>query len=221
METIKRVLDLVGARDASPPESRLERLLLACAAFLAALACAAVWGLAAGAGAGRFPIGNLAVVPILLVVSTAASLPVGLLAFRLLSKSGRGSDLLLAHASAVFAGCLMLVLLSPLVALYQLSSTWVGPTVAVGSVLLAFAGGLGVLMRTLKRLTTSVGLRPFAAPAVFLVLLQLLSLSQLASLAPPVMRSRTTFGHGIDGVLGAPAAEAAPAAPRALESADE
>ncbi len=187
--------------------SRAERFYVAGVAFAGALGCAAIWGVAAGSGSGTFAIRNLASVPMLLVVSTLASLPLGMLALRLTSSTGRTSDLLVAHSGATFAGALTLVLLSPLVALYQLSSAWAGPIVAVATVAIAFACGIAVLVRSLAKLGTDA--RVLALPVVLLVAVQLASLSQLAALAPPVLPNRTAFGHGVD-ALSSTTTEVAP-----------
>jgi hypothetical protein len=196
MNTFAQLVDLISPRKPTSPMSRAERFYVAGVAFAGALACAAVWGVAAGSGSGTFAIRNLASVPMLLVVSTLAALPLGMLALRLTSATGRTSDLLVAHAGATFAGALTLVLLSPLVALYQLSSAWAGPIIAVATVAVAFACGIAVLVRSLAKLGTDA--RVLVLPVILLVAVQLASLSQLAALAPPVLPNRTAFGHGID-----------------------
>ena len=178
--------------------SRAERLYVAGIAFACALACAAVWGLAAGSGSGTFAVRNLASVPMLVVVSTLASLPLGMLALRLTTAEGRPSDLLVAHSGATFAGALTMLLLAPLVALYQFSSVWAGPVVAVLTVILAFACGTFVFVRMLRKLG-AVG-PALVVPVLLLAVVQIASLAQLSALAPPVFPTRTTFGHGVDGI---------------------
>jgi hypothetical protein len=201
MNTFAQLVDLISPRK-TPAQmsqmSRAERLYVAGIGFACALACAALWGLAAGSGSGTFAVRNLASVPMLLVVSTLASLPLGMLALRLTTAAGRPSDLLVAHSGATFAGALTLLLLAPLVALYQFSSAWAGPVVAMSTVAIAFACGVAVFVRTLRKLGT-IG-PALVVPVILLASVQIASLAQLASLAPPVLPTRTTFGHGIDGV---------------------
>jgi len=201
MEQLRNLLDLVGARSTPAPGTTAERLVIAGTAFLGALLCSGLWGIAAGSGGGRLAIGNLAVVPVLVAVSTVASLPVSVLALRLFSEQNRASDLVLSHAVALFGGSLLLLLLAPVVALYQLSSAWIGPSIAIASVLVALLGGLGIMLRTMRRLAGSIRSTAFVLPAVLLLVLQVASLSQLASLAPPVMHARTAFGHGVDALV--------------------
>ena len=199
METLRTLVDLVSPKESTLPKGAAERLFTAGVGLAAALGSASVWGLAAGTGGGHVNLRNLAVAPVLLVASTAASLPVGLLVFRLLARAGRVTDLVLAYASSVFTGGLVLLLLSPIVALYQMSSRWAGPWVVLASLLVAFAAGFAILVRALGKLTGAAGRGPFALPAALLVVLQIAALAQLASLAPPLMQERTRFGQGVDG----------------------
>jgi len=201
MNTLTQLIDLVSPRKNPELSTTHERAYVAAAAFVGAIACAAVWGLAAGSGSGRFALQNIVSVPMLVVVSTVASLPLGLLVFRLTQTTGKASDLVLAHAAALFGGALVLLLLAPLVALYQLSSAWVGPFVAIGTAMLAFACGVALFVRVLGKLVGDSGGRPFIVPVGLLVAVQIASLAQLASLAPPVLPTRSAFGHGVDGLV--------------------
>jgi hypothetical protein len=179
--------------------SRTRRLFLALCAFSSALVLAACWGVAAGSGSGRFAAINAISVPLLLLLSSCAALPVVLVLFRLTSVEGRASDLALAHAGAVFGASLVLALLAPIVALYQYSSEWAGPVVAMASVVLAGALGLALLRRGLAKLVPDAkSRRGMLAPVALLCVLQAAALLQLAAIAPPVMPHRTVFGHGID-----------------------
>jgi hypothetical protein len=183
-------LDASGAR----------RALLAITAFLSALALAAVWGVAAGSVPGHLALDNLIKVPLLLVVSAMAALPLALLVHRLTSSRGRGSDLLIGHALGTFVGALVLALLAPLVALYQHSSTWAGPAFALGSAFLAIAVAFAVFIRILGKIHTDGPRRALVAPAGLLLFLQLAALVQLASITTPIFPQRTTLGHGIDAI---------------------
>lgn len=197
MNVFAQLVDLISPRKpASPIEGSAERFYVAGTAFLISLVFAGIWGVAAGSGGGHFAIRNLASVPMLIVVSSVASLPVAMLTLKLTSSVGRTSDLVLAHAAATFTGALVLVMLSPLVALYQLSSAWIGPIIAIATAALAFACAVAILIRTLGKL--AVGGRALILPVGLLVLVQIASLSQLSVLAPPVMPNRTFFGRGVD-----------------------
>lgn len=210
MNTLAQLLDLVSPRkNAVDIPSSHERAYVAAAAFVVALACAALWGLAAGSGAGHLAIQNVLSVPMLVAVSTVASLPLGLLAFRLTQSGGRTTDLVLAHSAALFGGALVLLLLSPLVALYQLSSAWAGPLIAVGTAVVAFGCGVALFVRVLGKLAGVGGTRPFIVPVGLLVVVQIASLAQLSSLAPPVLPTRTAFGHGVDALVRVPDPSAA------------
>jgi Kef-type K+ transport system membrane component KefB len=205
MHTLVELLDFVSPSDASraaakPPESRAGRLLLAVTAFLAALVCAGLWGLAAGSGSGRVAVGNLFEVPMLLVVSSLAALPAGLLAFRLTARGGRSTDLLVAHASAIFAGSLVLALLAPIVALYQHSSAFAGPIVAFATAVIGVGVACAVLLRTLGKLVAREKRRAFWPAVSLLLVLQLAALAQVASITAPVFPHRTAFGRGVDGL---------------------
>jgi hypothetical protein len=197
MNVLAQLVDLISPRKpTSSIEGSAERLYVAGTAFLVSLVFAGIWGVAAGSGGGHLALHNLASVPMLVLVSSVASLPVAMLAFKLTSSVGRTSDLVLAHAAATFTGALVLVMLSPLVALYQLSSAWIGPVIAIATAALAFACAVAILLRTLGKL--AVGARGLVLPVGLLVLVQIASLSQLAVLAPPVMPERTLFGQGVD-----------------------
>jgi hypothetical protein len=188
--------------------SRAQRLFLAGFAFVGALALSALWGVAAGSHDGRFALGNAASVPLLLLMSSVASLPLGLLVYRLTVADGRASDLVLGHAGALFGGSLVLALLTPIVALYQYSSSWAGPVVAMGSELVGVAIGFALLLRGLAKLVPDPrARRGMLVPVALLCVVQGAALLQLSAVAPPVMPHRTVLGRGIDGI----ASHAAPA----------
>jgi hypothetical protein len=188
----------VTAHPHSPEPTRARRAALAITAFLSALALAAVWSIAAGTVPGHLALDNVIKVPLLIVVSSIAALPLGLLVHRLTAFAGRASDLLIGHAVGTFVGALVLALLSPLVALYQHSSTWAGPAFAVVSALVAIAVAFLVFVRVLARLHQGDGRKGLVLPAALLLVLQLAALAQLASITTPIFPHRTVAGHGID-----------------------
>jgi hypothetical protein len=181
-----------------------ERMLVAVVALLASLALAALWGIAAGTQGGHWAFGNAVTVPVLIVVSSLAALPLGLVAWKLTTPDGRALDLVVGHAAGAFAATLVLALLAPLIALYQHSSAWAGPVVAMGSVAVALVVGLAIFVRVIGKLVPdSTARRAFIAPAALVLVAQLAALAQLCALTSPILPRRTAFGRGIDGVGGA------------------
>jgi hypothetical protein len=200
MHAIQQLLAFLGPRPLRFDDmGGARRLFLAALAFLVALLLVGLWGVAAGSVGGHFALVNAVSVPLLLLVSSAAALPVVLIVLRLTTVEGSATDLVLGHSAAVFGASLVLALLAPIVALYQYSSSWAGPVVALGSVFVAFAVGLGLLLRGLGKLMPEPrSRRGLVAPVVLLCALQGAALLQLAAIAPPVMPHRTVLGHGID-----------------------
>lgn len=211
MDLFRRLIDLVGpssAEGASPedPEaptalSGPERLFFAATAFLAALGLGGVWGIAAGSHDGHLAVDNVGKVPVLLVVSTLVALPVALLVFRLSARKGRVTDLLMAHSLGLFAGCLALALMSPLVALYQYTSSFAGMPAAVGSGLLGGLVALLVVVRVIRKLSPGMAGRVYGAPIALVLVLQGAALAQLASVTTPIFPHRTAVGQGVDGLV--------------------
>ncbi len=206
MHSVSRLFDLVSAPTAQSSSSlttvgRSERLLLATLGLVCAMVFAALWGLAASSASFSAACANAFKVPMLLVVSGAVALPVVLLFCRLVAPGvAAGVDLLVGYAVAVFGGTLVLAVLAPLVALYQHSSSFIGPRAALASVVLAVIAGCAIFVRALGRLVGSGGRRGIYLPVAAMVLVQLAALAQLASVVSPVFPTRTAFGRGIDGV---------------------
>ena len=94
MQPITLLLDFVGPKPVDVTGvSRAERYAVAIFGFFASLAAAAIWGVAAGTHEGHFALVNAARVPLLLGVASLAALPIGLLAWKLTTTLGRGSDI--------------------------------------------------------------------------------------------------------------------------------
>ncbi len=201
MQAISQLLDFVspGPNDGAPL-GRAQRTLISVQAVLASLLFAGAWGIAAGSHAHHFALGNAVTVPLLLLVSSVAALPPGLLVFRLTAREGRVSDLLVSHAMACFTGTLVLALLAPIVALYQHSSSWAGPAIALASAFVGLGVACAILLRILGKLVKPGTRRSLVVPVVLLVVLQIAALMQLASVAPAVFPTRTVFGRGVDSV---------------------
>lgn len=207
MVTFDRLLELVSPREATSESralTRNERLLFAALAFLAALGLGAIWGVAAGSHDGHLALDNIGKVPVLLVGSSLVSLPVGLLVFRLTATRGRATDMMVAHALGAFTGCLSLALLSPIVALYQYSSSFAGVPVAIASAALGVIVAVLVLIRVLRKLSPEIAVRAYGVPVGLVLVMQLAALAQLASITTPVFPTRTPLGRGVDGLVNLP-----------------
>jgi hypothetical protein len=204
MQSFEELLAFIGPQPFPATQlTRARRFFIASFAFIAALVLVAVWGIAAGSCAGHLALANAVRVPVLLMGSSLVGLPVGLLVFRLTVRDGRASDLLLGHAGATFAAALALALLAPLVALYQYSSSWAGPVVALASAVVGALVGLLILVRTLGKLAPEPrARRNLLGPVALLCVLELAALLQIAAVAPPIFPQRTTVGHGIDALSG-------------------
>lgn len=203
-----RLLALLSPRGADDPEdvdpsalSRVQRLSFAAAALLLAVVLGGVWGVAAGSHDHHLALDNIGKVPVLLVGSSLVALPVALFVFRLIARIGRATDLVLAHALGVFAGCVTLALLAPLVALYQYSSSFAGMPVAILSAVLALVVAVAIVVRVLRKLAPRGALATYAAPVGLVLALQLAALAQLASVTTPVFPTRTLAGRGVDGLV--------------------
>jgi hypothetical protein len=209
MQTLHALFDLASARPAlaSPasdataterPIGPTERLHVAAGGALVAVVLAGLWGLAAH-GPGGGALANFVKVPMLLVVSGLAALPTVLLGWRLFgARVLRSTDMVVAYAVALFTGALVLAVLAPIVALYQHSSGFAGPYVAMASAAVAACVGGVTFLRALGRLAPREKLTTFLGPALVLGCVQLAALAQLASVTSPIFDHRTTFGYGID-----------------------
>jgi hypothetical protein len=201
MQPVIALFELVSARDSSSLSlGRSQRLFLAAFGVLCAIVFAAVWGLAVSATTAPAALANAVKVPMLLVVSGAVSLPAVLLCWKLTTSEGAPAlDLLAAYAVAVFGGTLVLAALSPLVALYAHSSGFAGPYVALGSAVVGLVAGAALFRRALGRLLPpGTPRRTIALPVALMLVVQLATLSQLASVVSPVFAHRTAFGRGVD-----------------------
>lgn len=200
-DTFRVLLDLAGG---TPPTDQLgsaRRRQLLAAAGLLSVAFAGVWGLAAGSGSLALAAANVFKVPMVVLLSALSAVPVGLLANRLLGSPMRPSDLLLGMAASVFAGTLVLAVLSPLVAVYYHTSTWAGPTLALGSASLATLVSIGLLLRSAVRSRPEdkkQQLGPVVLPVVSIALMELAVMVQLIALAAPILPEETRFDGGID-----------------------
>ncbi|AKU99620.1 hypothetical protein AKJ09_06284 [Labilithrix luteola] len=207
MDTARSIFDLLGPQGNVPSLGRAERLLLASIAMLGALACAAGWGALVGVASGHAAT-DAVLAPVLLLASGLTALPLTLFVARVFGRGLRISDLLLAYGTGAFAGGAALLLVAPLVSLYQHSSTLVGGNIGSASALFGVLFGGFVFVRTLGKLAdTPEARRSLIAPTLLLLVLQALGIAQLASVMPPLFEHRTTIGHGVD-ALGSTSPEA-------------
>jgi hypothetical protein len=203
MAPFTRLLNLACGRPLPDEEDgRSRRLQLVAAALLASLVFAAIWGLAAGSSSSVLALANLYKLPMVVLLSALAAIPAGLLTWKLSGADCRATDLLLSFATAVFAGSLVLAVLSPLVALYYHSSTWAGPTLALGSVLLALTTAILLFGRGVWVKLPQSSRRYTVAPSVLVfTVVHLACLVQLVALASPILPEWTVFDGGLDAFL--------------------
>jgi hypothetical protein len=202
MQTFSTLVHLVSGSEKAKevPQGASHRIFLSTTAALSSLVLSALWGLAAGGLQASNALGNIVLVPMLLLVSGLASLPAVALLWKLTGReSARAFDLVVSYGVALFGGTLVLAVLAPIVALYQHSSAWAGPYVAIASCLVALVMGAALLVRVLGRFTGgALPLHKRLMPVVGLLVLQGAALAQLSSIVPPLYGERTAFGHGID-----------------------
>jgi hypothetical protein len=201
MNNFVALLDLAcgrASREEDPGRARTFQLILA--ALLSSLAFAAIWGLAAGSQSAGLAVSNLLKVPMVVLLAALTAIPPGLLAFKLCGASGRPSDLLLDFTIGVFAGTLVLAVVSPLVALYYHSSVWAGPLLGMGSALAAILVGSLIFLRGAFQKRPGVVLRKsvLILPVGIFLAMQIATLVQLIALASPILPEQTVFDRGVD-----------------------
>src|SRR5688572_19771100 len=113
------LLNLACGKSLSEEEDvKSRRLQMIVAGLLPALGFGALWGLAAGSQVPGQAVANLYKVPMVVLFSSLAAAPAGMLAWKLTGANGRGTDLMLSFVTGVFSGTLVMAVVSPLVALY-------------------------------------------------------------------------------------------------------
>ncbi len=202
MNTLVTLLDIACGRPIPDADSgRSRRLELILLALLASLVFAGLWGLAVGSASFSFAVANAYKVPMVVLLSCAFAAPAGLLAWRVSGPAVRGSDLALGFAGSIFGGATVLVVLAPLVALYEHSSAWAGPLLGVGSAALAMMTAVVLFVRgAMRRLQPGSRRRTVLVPVVVTVLMQLATLLQLAAVAAPIIPGGTALSGGVDGL---------------------
>jgi hypothetical protein len=203
MRIFSLLLDLACGRPSAPEDSGdARRGQLVAAAALASLACAAIWGLAAGSGSASLALGNVYKVPMVVFLSALCAVPPGMLTWKLMGSPGRASDLLVGFASSVFSGTLVLAVLAPLLALYYHTSQFAGVMIGLGSTFTALLVATIIFVRGVVR-RAPVGARgAVLLPVAVVVIMQLATLVQFIAVASPIMPETTVFDGGIDRMVG-------------------
>ena len=203
MDRFRTLHEFVTGHAHADDSGPTRRVQLAASALLFALVFSALWGLAAGSSAWGQALANAWKVPMVVLFAAGAAIPGGLLTWKLAGAPGRASDLVLQFAASIFAGTLMMAVLSPLVALYYHSSSWAGPVLALVSTGLALLVAVGVFVRgAFASVGPASGRRTALILPVFaFVGLNLLALLQLIALASPILPEVTIFDAGVDGFV--------------------
>lgn len=198
------VFQILGSRKTAEPLdiSRPARILLIASSLLAAIVLSGLWGLAATTTSLGAAGSNLVKVPTLILGSGLAAIPLVVVLWKLVGPPQSSvTSLLLAYAVALFGGALLLAVTAPIVAIYQYSSSFAGPSIAQVSAVLGFLGFMLLFIRALRRVSpVGTNLRKLAVPASALLIVQVLAMAQLASSTTPVFKERTWFGRGVDGM---------------------
>lgn len=198
------VFQILGSRKSSEPVelSKPARVLLIAASLVAAIALSGLWGLAATSTSLAAAGGNVVKVPILILGSGLAAIPLVVVLWKLVGPPQSSvTSLLLAYAVALFGGALLLAVTAPIVAIYQYSSSFAGPSIAHLSAVVAFVGFALLFVRALRRVSQpGTSKWKLAMPATALLVVQMLAMAQLASATSPVFKERTWFGRGVDGM---------------------
>ena len=198
-QTFRTLLDLAGGEPLADDLGRAKRLQLLTSAGLLSVVFAAVWGLAAGSGSLQLALANVYKVPMVVLLSALSAVPVGLLTNRLLGSKMRPGDLIACLAASVFAGSLVLAVLSPLVAVYYHTSAWAGPTLALGSAALATLVSVGLFLRaSLASAPREARLGAVVLPVSAVAIMELAVMVQLIAMASPILPEETRFDGGID-----------------------
>ncbi len=175
-----------------------QHIRLIAGAALSSLVFVAAWGLAAGSTDALLALSNVAKVPMVLLFSVLAALPAGLLAHRLSDNPESTRSVLLSFAGAVFAGSLVAAVLSPLVAVYYLSSAWAGPYLGIGSAFLAVGLAAVFLLHTGIRSAPAAERKSRLIPKLVFAAVTLGVMPQFIAIASPILPEHTVFDEGID-----------------------
>ena len=204
MTKISHLFDLASGRPLpEEEEGQARRLQLVLQAGALSLGFAALFGLAAGATDLGLAVANLYKLPMVVGLSTLCAVPAGLLMWKLTDAPNRASDLLVGVAAGNLTATLVLAALSPVVALYYLTSGSMGGPLAMGVICLAVALGLfNVARAVLRRRPERASAGAVALPLVVIMTVQLASLVQFIHVASPILPEVTVFDGGVDAMVG-------------------
>jgi hypothetical protein len=178
------------------------RAQLALVALGSSLLMAALWGVAAGCGVPALAVQNLYKLPLILLFSGLGAVPIGLLAWKIVGVPQQARELVHGYALSTFLGTAVLLVLAPLVALYYVSSTAVGPAFAMGTVALSVLIGAFTFVRVVRRrFAGSLDDWRALIPTGVLVLAFSATLWQVIAVFSPILPERTPFHGGIDDAL--------------------
>ncbi|MDP2305462.1 MAG: hypothetical protein Q8P18_05500 [Pseudomonadota bacterium] len=217
MRTFLELFNLAGGKPLSKEEEGgTRRAQIVVRATLASVVFAAIYGLAAGSTDMALAVSNVYKLPMVILLSTVCSLPIGLLAWKLLGAPNRASDLLLGAAAGNFTASLVLAALAPIVALYYHTSGHLGGILAIAAGSIATLLGLWNTFRAvwtrrpadepahgLNGTAMSLLRAPaLLAPVGLMIVAQLASLVQFIHVASPILPEITVFDGGADELFG-------------------
>ena len=203
------IFDLVGGRRLpEEDDGPAHRYRLMIGGVVAATACAAIYGAAAGtawiAHSDTPWMGLLDVLklPMVLVLSGLAAVPASLLAWKLFDARHECTDLLMGLVTANLTAAAVLAVSAPIVALYYLTTDFLGGTLAIAVACGAVCIGVLSGMRSIAwRIPADVNVLRLAPVIAVMTGVQLLALVQLVALASPILPEMTVFDGGMDAIL--------------------
>jgi hypothetical protein len=193
------LFDLISARplpiEASQPAQTLQ---LSIRALLASLGFAALYGVAVGCTDPGQAAHNLVALPMVLLLSVGCALPLGLLAWKVVGEGVRLVDLATSVTTGVFTAALVLGASAPLLALYYLTTDYVGAPLAMLVVTAATVAGVANAFRAGLRRAASAHRLAVLVPLGTMLGCLLAAELQLIHLAAPILPEDTPFDHGIE-----------------------
>jgi hypothetical protein len=204
LDQLKSLLQLAGGHplqaEDDGPARRTQLVILA--AFASSL-LAAAYGIAVAGDSLAFGLRNLYSMPMVIMLSSIGAVPAGLLAWKLMGSPTRASDLVLGMASGTFSGCLVLAVMSPLVALYQYTSDWMGAILALGTAALGLTVGMLVVIRSAwVRAPAGMGFSRSMVPVAVMLGVHMLTIVQLIATSS-LMPEKTFLDNGIEALSSA------------------
>lgn len=199
MKQFLALSQLLGGH-ALPPEDDgpARRIQVALLAVLSASLLSAAFGFALGGATLEYGVPNLIKMPLVVVLSSLASLPAGWLMWKLSGAHGRSTDLIIGAASGLLSGTTVLAVLAPLVGLYYYTSENLGPAIGLGVAGLAYVVGTWVSWRAVMVRTEGPTTRS-AVPLAVMTAVHAATLLQLISVSS-LMQESTFLDDGLEGL---------------------